>query len=103
MRVHFDDYNGKIGYVFYMLKNVWKYDWGGLLHYIDNGDIKTILPKANRLIINNHSEKIAHWVTPVNSWAKENRNTLVGFAISQTDEIPKSWSSDYIWNKDDKK
>ena len=34
-----------------------------------------------------------HWVTPVNSWAKEDRYTLTGFCIKKDDEIPKTWES----------
>ena len=56
-------------------------------------EIKTILPQPNRLVIHNHSLGFPHWVTPVNSWAKEDRYTLTGFCIKKDDEIPKTWKS----------
>ena len=56
-------------------------------------EIKTILPQPNRLVIHNHSLGFPHWVTPVNSFAKENRYTLTGFCIKKDDEIPKTWES----------
>tara|TARA_B100000029_G_C17519141_1_gene939154 strand:+ start:184 stop:828 length:645 start_codon:yes stop_codon:yes gene_type:complete len=98
LRCHFDDYIGDVGYVFYMLNNEWKYDWGGLLHYVENGEIKTVLPTPNRLIVTNNLETLPHWVTPVNKWSKENRNTLVGFAVSDKEKL-KSWNSEYIWSE----
>ena len=31
LRIHYDDYMGLCGYVFYVGEYQWKYDWGGLL------------------------------------------------------------------------
>ena len=103
LRVHVDDYMGYIGYVMHFQKETWKYDWGGLLqmsigiasheHRERSKDIKTLLPQPNRLIVHNHSMGIPHWVTPVNSWSKENRYTLTGFCIRSDDEVPETWRS----------
>jgi hypothetical protein len=93
LRTHIDDYMGYIGYVMHFQKETWKYDWGGLLQMVKDGEIKTILPQPNRLVVHNHSLGMPHWVTPVNSWAKEDRYTLTGFCIKKDDEIPKTWES----------
>jgi hypothetical protein len=98
LRTHIDDYMGYIGYVMHFQKETWKYDWGGLLQMSIDENIKTILPQPNRLVVHNHSLGIPHWVTPVNSWAKESRYTLTGFCIKKGDELPKTWvsRSDYV-------
>jgi hypothetical protein len=93
LRTHIDDYMGYIGYVMHIQTETWKYDWGGLLQMVKDGEIKTILPQPNRLVVHNHSLGMPHWVTPVNSWAKEDRYTLTGFCIKKDDEIPKTWES----------
>tara|TARA_B100000287_G_scaffold416320_1_gene450869 strand:+ start:403 stop:1056 length:654 start_codon:yes stop_codon:yes gene_type:complete len=93
LRTHIDDYMGYIGYVMHIQSKTWKYDWGGLLQMVIDDEIKTILPQPNRLVIHNHSLGFPHWVTPVNSWAKEDRYTLTGFCIKKDDEIPKTWKS----------
>ena len=93
LRTHVDDYMGYIGYVMHFQKETWKYDWGGLLHMSIDDDIKTILPYPNRLVIHNHSLGIPHWVTPTNTWSKENRYTLTGFCIRKNDKLPETWRS----------
>tara|TARA_R100001594_G_scaffold19857_1_gene38664 strand:+ start:17 stop:679 length:663 start_codon:yes stop_codon:yes gene_type:complete len=93
LRTHVDDYMGYIGYVMHFQKEDWKYDWGGLLHMSINDDIKTILPQPNKLVVHNHSLGIPHWVTPTNSWSKENRYTLTGFCIRNDDKLPETWRS----------
>tara|TARA_R100001443_G_scaffold65272_1_gene74597 strand:- start:4060 stop:4698 length:639 start_codon:yes stop_codon:yes gene_type:complete len=81
-RAHRDGSNwgAAIGFIVYMNKTDWKYDWGGLLHYLKppNNEIMTILPKSNRLVIINHGIDMSHWITPTNTWAKEDRKTLIG-------------------------
>ena len=84
---------GYIGYVMHFQKETWKYDWGGLLQMSIDENIKTILPQPNRLVVHNHSMGIPHWVTPVNSWSKENRYTLTGFCIKRDEVLPETWRS----------
>ena len=92
LRLHYDDYMGLCGYVFYVGQHQWKYDWGGLLQMRVNDDIKTIIPNVNRLVLMNHSLCMGHWVTPTNTWAKEDRYTLTGFCIDKDRELPKTWT-----------
>lgn len=93
-RIHYDDYMGSIGYILYLTELDWKYDWGGQLQIGFNDEIRTILPESNRLVLLNHSIKMPHWVTPVNEWAKEDRNNISGFCIKSTQELPKTWVGD---------
>ena len=92
LRLHYDDYMGLCGYVFYVGEYQWKYDWGGLLQMRVDNDIKTIVPNANRLVLMNHSLRMGHWVTPTNTWAKEDRYTLTGFCIDKDRELPETWT-----------
>ena len=81
-RAHRDgsNWNAVIGFIVYMNGTNWKYDWGGLLHYLKppDNEIMTILPKSNRLVIINHGMDMSHWITPTATWAKEDRKTLIG-------------------------
>lgn len=92
LRIHYDDYMGLCGYVFYVGEYQWKYDWGGLLQMRVGDDVKTILPNKNRLVLMNHSLRMGHWVTPTNTWAKENRYTIVGFCIDKNRDLPETWT-----------
>ena len=82
VRAHRDgsNWNAAAGFIVYMNRTNWKYDWGGLLHYLKppDNEIMTILPKSNRLVIINHGIDMSHWVTPTATWAKEDRKTLIG-------------------------
>ena len=91
-RVHYDDYMGSIGYILYLTKHNWKYDWGGQLQILKD-DVKTILPHPNRLVIINHSLKNPHWVTPTNKWSKEDRRTITGFCLKSGMSIPETWKN----------
>ena len=51
IRLHYDDYMGLCGYIFYVNDTQWKYDWGGLLHFTKDNNISTILPNPNRLVL----------------------------------------------------
>ena len=86
IRIHCDDYFSKIGYAFYTFDCDWKVDYGGLLHSVDNEYIETVVPKRNRLVMMDQSD-LYHWVTPVNSWAKNDRKCIVGFGLSEEDAI----------------
>ena len=57
MRCHYDDYMSKGGYILYLTKETWKYDWGGLLQFSNNGEIFSIFPDPNRVVLINHSLK----------------------------------------------
>ena len=91
LRLHYDDYMGLCGYIFYVNKTEWKYDWGGLLHFTKEYNISTILPNPNRLVLTNHGARIGHWVTPTNKWALANRYVLTGFSLEEDRELPETW------------
>ena len=96
IRCHYDDYMGYTGYILFFTELVWKYDWGGQLQIVSDGEVKTILPAPNKLILINHSTKMAHCVNPVNVWAKEDRNNINGFCIKSDQKLPDTWE-----NRDD--
>lgn len=73
-RCHTDEQVGVRGFTITLSKG-WKWDWGGLLVVME-GDPKPYLPRFNELVV---IEGQAHFVTPVCSWAREPRYTLVGF------------------------
>ena len=81
-RAHSDgsSFHSLMGFILYMGKTDWKYDWGGLLHNLHptTNKVGTILPVSNRLVFINHGLNLRHWITPVCKWAKEDRKTLVG-------------------------
>jgi len=78
-RTHIDDYAGNLGFIWYLSKN-WKWDWGGLLCYIDDDQLNVNLPKWNQLIVFDHQKgKIPHFVTSVEDFAKDQRIMLAGF------------------------
>ena len=81
-RTHIDDYAGDIGLIYYINKR-WVWDWGGILHVGDHlhpDFIQAIFPKFNRLVLLNHKEfRSPHFITPVTSYAAENRHTLIAF------------------------
>ena len=78
-RSHCDDYAGDIGLILYLNKK-WKYDWGGLLNILDNGEVNTIVPKFNRAVIIWHEKfKLHHCVSSVAEFAREPRFTITSF------------------------
>ncbi len=91
-RCHYDDYMGTIGYILYFTKHHWKYDWGGLLQISTNQKVETIYPDPNRLVLINHKLKTAHWINPIQKYAKQYRNSMTGFAVSSDKELPKTWT-----------
>lgn len=91
IRLHYDDYMGMCGYIFYVNEIQWKYDWGGLLQFTKDDKISTVLPNPNRLVLTNHSARIGHWVTSTNVWAKANRYVLTGFSLEEDRELPETW------------
>lgn len=93
MRCHYDDYTAKAGYILYLTKNYWKYDWGGQLQLSSGGEIFSIFPDPNRLVLINHSLKKPHWINPTYTFAKEDRNSLIGFCIENDDELPETWKN----------
>jgi Rps23 Pro-64 3,4-dihydroxylase Tpa1-like proline 4-hydroxylase len=94
MRCHYDDYMGTDGYIFFLTKHDWKYDWGGQLQIYSSDRIETVLPEPNKLILINHMKKTPHWVTPVNVWAKDDRNNIIGFCVKKGKELPDTWTGD---------
>ena len=78
-RAHLDGWQGKLNTIYY-LKEDWKWDWGGLLHIVedsDSSDVETIMPKFNRMVIlNNEKFRAPHFVTTINEYSKECRSTL---------------------------
>ncbi len=94
IRTHYDDYMGFSGYILFFTKLDWKYDWGGQLQIFVDNKITTILPKHNRLILINHNQKMPHWVTPVNVWAKIDRDNVNGFCVKSNQGLPETWKGD---------
>mgnify|MGYP003979113003 FL=1 len=93
MRCHYDNYMGIAGYILYLTKNYWKYDWGGQLQVSSGGEILSIFPDPNRLVLINHSLRIPHWVNPTYTFAKEDRNNLIGFCVKNDEELPATWKN----------
>ena len=91
IRAHYDDYVGEAGYILYLTKELWKYDWGGQLQVSSGGEILSIFPDPNRLILINHSLRQSHWVNPTCSFAKEDRNNIIGFCLPKDSPLPETW------------
>ena len=84
LRSHIDQYAGKLDLFSTSILSGW--DWGGLLNIIidKSGDnVVTIFPKFNRIIILDHEKfKYPHFVTPISSYSKDSRFTLLTFSKS---------------------
>ena len=94
IRAHYDDYMGYTGYILFFTELDWKYDWGGQFQISTKDGVVSIFTEPNRLILINHSKRMPHWVTPVNVWAKEDRNNINGFCIKSSQELPDTWVGD---------
>ena len=78
-RTHIDDYAGDVGCIYYVNKK-WVWDWGGILHMGIGDELKSIIPKYNRLVIQNTKKfRIPHFVSPVTKWAHQPRFSLISF------------------------
>ncbi len=67
----------RFAYVLSMTKD-WLADWGGLLHFTENGQVtKSFVPAFNRLTIFEVPQK--HFVSQVTSYAGENRFSITGW------------------------
>jgi Rps23 Pro-64 3,4-dihydroxylase Tpa1-like proline 4-hydroxylase len=78
IRAHSDDYSARLGFVYYLCPD-WKIDWGGLLHFVKDGEILTSLPAFNRLVVVNHQLRLTHFVGAVAEYALHPRHMIVGF------------------------
>ena len=85
-RIHVDDLRGDVNRVdisiLYYLCDQWIWDWGGILliaKSTKDEDMHAIMPKGNRIIFINNQKKLPHCVTPVASYAKENRFAIASF------------------------
>jgi hypothetical protein len=82
-RAHNDAYVGEMGYTFFFSKG-WKWDYGGLLTFINKNRAYPIFPENNSFLIRNEQAKPQHFVSPVFSWAKNRYYyLLVGWAASE--------------------
>ena len=82
-RAHNYAYSGEVGYTFFFSKG-WKWDYGGLLTFINKNGAHPIFPENNSFLIRNEQAKPQHFVSPVCSWAKNRYYyLLVGWASSE--------------------
>lgn len=79
-RTHVDDYAGTVGCVYYLNKR-WCWDWGGILHIGETeGELTSIFPKFNRIVIHDMKQfRFNHFISPVASYARQPRYTIVSF------------------------
>ena len=81
-RSHTDSYAGDIGYTFLFCKG-WKWDYGGLLTFVNRKGAYPIFPHDNKFILRNEKEKPQHFVTSVSPWSKSSYYyLLVGWAAT---------------------
>ena len=64
----------------------------GKINLLTKFQLKSANGNKNRLVLMNHSLRMGHWVTPTNTWAKENRYTSVGFCIDKNKDLPETWT-----------
>jgi len=82
-RAHNDSYAGQVGYTFFFSSG-WKWDYGGLLTFVNEEGACPIFPENNLFLIRNEQAKPQHFVSPVCSWAREKYYyLLVGWAASE--------------------
>lgn len=77
-RVHTDDYFlGSWSRSLYLSRS-WAWDWGGILHAIDDEqDVEVVFPEFNLLATMDHTtSKMPHFVSLVAEWAKVPRYSL---------------------------
>jgi len=81
-RIHFDSYAGSLAVTINLSKN-WKWDWGGVLcvPYGENyKNMSCFFPKWNSMnILDNGIDFSPHFVTPIQSFAKNKRYTITLF------------------------
>lgn len=77
-RVHSDHEQGDAAFVLY-LSEEWRWDWGGLLMTVEYGQARAFLPVFNSMVVMDAKSKVPHFVTRVETWAKEARYMLAGF------------------------
>ena len=81
-RAHNDSYAGQIGYTFFFSTG-WKWDYGGILTFVNRDGAHSIFPENNSFLIRNEEAKLQHFVGPVGAWAGDKYYyLLVGWASS---------------------
>jgi hypothetical protein len=85
-RTHQDAYAGIIGYSFF-LNHGWKWDYGGILTYVRDGNIaEPIFPTSNRLLLRNESFKHFHFLNSIEQYALKDQYIVLGWADEKKGE-----------------
>lgn len=78
-RCHYDLFAGSFGFNLFVSKN-WKWDYGGILHFLDN-DFNAIpyYPENNLFLLRNENKKLLHFVTEVPKFVKDSHYIILGW------------------------
>jgi Rps23 Pro-64 3,4-dihydroxylase Tpa1-like proline 4-hydroxylase len=78
-RAHVDQAEGDVGFTVYLCKH-WRWDWGGLLIAVEDGEARAFLPRFNELVVMDAAARTPHFVSAIAPHALEPRLVIVGFA-----------------------
>lgn len=94
-RCHYDQFAGIFGYNLF-LSDEWKWDYGGILHFIDKKNIAVpYFPEKNKLLLRNEKKKLLHFVTEVPKYVKQSHYLILGWCSDSSGEASKL-RGDYI-------
>ncbi len=82
-RSHSDAYAGQVGYNFFFSSG-WKWDYGGILTFVNSTNAFPIFPANNLAVIRNEEARPQHYMDPVTPWSKHKYYyLLLGWASSE--------------------